>query len=96
MSNKSASKLTVVTDKTLVQTIYSVRSQQVMLDSDLAILYGVTTKAFNQAVKRNLERFPDDFRFQLTEQEHKVLRSQIATSNAGRGGRRYPPYVFTE
>lgn len=96
MSNKSASKLAVVTDKTLVQTIYSVRSQQVMLDSDLAILYGVTTKAFNQAVKRNLERFPDDFRFQLTEQEHEVLRSQIVTSNAGRGGRRYLPYVFTE
>ena len=77
-----------------------------MLDADLAALYGTTTKAFNQAVKRNLERFPADFRFQLTVEEAEAvrlrivtenLRSQIVTSNsAARGGRRYLPYAFTE
>lgn len=67
-----------------------------MLDSDLAELYGVPTKRFNEQVKRNLARFPDDFMFQLTEEEHAALRSQFATSNIGRGGRRYAPYVFTE
>jgi len=96
MPNNSSSKLTVVTDKILTQAIYRVRSQQVMLDSDLAILYGVTTKAFNQAVKRNLERFTDDCRFKLTGTEHEILSSKNVTSTAGRGGRRYLPYAFTE
>lgn len=76
--------------------IYLVRKQKVMLDSDLAVLYGVTTKVFNQAVGRNLQRFPEDFRFQLTTEEFESLRSQIVTSKKGRGGRRYLPYVFTE
>jgi hypothetical protein len=67
-----------------------------MLDSDLAELYGVGTKVLNQAVKRNLERFPEDFMIQLTPEEARSLRSQTVTSNAGRGGRRYPPYAFTE
>jgi hypothetical protein len=67
-----------------------------MLDSDLAELYGVVTKALNQAVKRNIERFPDDFMFRLTDDEHASLRSQIVTSTASRGGRRYAPYAFTE
>ena len=67
-----------------------------MLDEDLADLYGVETKRLTEQVKRNLERFPDDFMFQLGRDEAKILRSQIATSNAGRGGRRYAPYVFTE
>ena len=75
--------------------IYVVRGQQVMLDRDLAMLYQVETKVFNQAVTRNIERFPDTFRFQLTKEEFDSLRSQIATSN-GRGGRRYRPYMFTE
>ena len=75
--------------------IYIIRGQQVMLDSDLAMLYQVETKAFNQAVSRNIERFPENFRFQLTKEEFDALRSQIATSN-GRGGRRYRPYMFTE
>lgn len=66
-----------------------------MLDSDLAMLYQVETKVFNQAVSRNIERFPENFRFQLTKEEFEALRSQIATSN-GRGGRRYRPYMFTE
>ena len=67
-----------------------------MLDSDLAELYGVTTKRLNEQVRRNLSRFPDDFMFQLTESETRLLRSQIATSKEGRGGRRYLPYAFTE
>ena len=67
-----------------------------MLDEDLARIYCVTTKQLNQQLKRNEERFPVDFAFQLTAQEVTALRSQIATSNVGRGGRRYRPFVFTE
>lgn len=79
--------------------IYSVRGKQVMLDSDLAELYHVETRVFNQAVKRNINRFPEHFRFQLTESEFKNLRSQFVTSsgrNSAHGGRRYMPYAFTE
>lgn len=82
--------------------IYVIRNQQVMIDSDLAMLYQVETKRLNEAVKRNIARFPEEFRFQLTEEEAKSLRSQIATSNnmpeedGKKGGRRYLPYVFTE
>lgn len=72
------------------------RGQRVLRDSDLAALYGVTTKRFNEQVRRNLARFPADFMFQLTAEEVTGLRSQIATSNVGRGGRRYAPYAFTE
>ena len=75
--------------------IFNIRGKQVMLDRDLAVLYGVETKALNQAVKRNLERFPEDFMFQLTENEYNSFRSQFVTSN-GRGGNRYLPTVFTE
>jgi hypothetical protein len=78
------------------QAIFLIRGQKVMLDVDLAELYGVPTKAFNRAVKRNLERFPKDFMFQLTYQEVRALRCQFGTSNKGRGGRRYLPYAFTE
>ena len=81
--------------KDIKSLIYVVRGQQVMMDSDLAMLYQVETKAFNQAVSRNIERFPENFRFQLTKEEFDALRLQIATSN-GRGGRRYRPYMFTE
>jgi hypothetical protein len=76
--------------------IHEVRGQKVMLDSGLARLYEVETKVLNQAVKRNMKRFPPDFMFQLTENEVTALRSQFVTSNTGRGGRRYAPYVFTE
>lgn len=85
----------VAETKDIKSLIYVVRGQQVMLDSDLAMIYQVETKVFNQAVSRNIERFPENFRFQLTKEEFDTLRSQIATSN-GRGGRRYRPYVFTE
>jgi hypothetical protein len=76
--------------------IYLLRSQKVMLDADLAALYQVPTKAFNQAVRRNLERFPDDFMFQLTSEEARLLRSHFVTSRVGHGGSRYLPFVFTE
>ena len=76
--------------------IYEIRGYKVMLDSDLADLYEVPTKRLNEAVKRNLARFPKHYMFQLTNEEFESLRSQIATSNKTRGGRRYMPYVFTE
>ena len=77
--------------------IYIVRGQKVMLDSDLAELYGVLTKNLNKAVKRNIDRFPPDFMFQLSEEEFEVLRFQFGTSKRPtRGGRRYMPFVFTE
>lgn len=76
--------------------IFVVRGRQVMLDEDLADLYGVETKRLIQQVKRNSKRFPEDFMFQLDQAEAEALRSQIATSKDGRGGRRYAPYVFTE
>jgi phage regulator Rha-like protein len=76
--------------------IYLIRGCKVMLDSDLAELYQVPTKVLNQAVRRNFERFPSDFMFQLNEEELENLRSQIVTSKVGRGGRRYMPYAFTE
>jgi len=73
-----------------------IREQKVMLDSDLAELYGVETRVLNQSVQRNPARFPKDFMFQLTEEEHESLRSQFVISKKGKGGRRYMPYVFTE
>lgn len=76
--------------------IYVIRGQRVMLDSDLAALYGVETKRLNEQVKRNVIRFPSDFMFQLSDQEFESLRSQFATSNVEKGGRRYQPFVFTE
>jgi len=76
--------------------IHLIRGQKVMIDSDLAELYQVATKRLNEAVKRNLERFPEDFMFQMTGEEDESLRSQFATSNKGRGGRRHLPYAFTE
>src|SRR5258707_836246 len=77
--------------------IHSVRGEKVIFDTDLATVYGVTPKRLNETVRRNHERFPPDFCFQLTSSEWQILRSQIATSKrAGRGGRRYLPLVFTE
>ena len=79
----------------IAQSIRWIRSQKVLLDSDLAALYGVQTKNLNKAVKRNAERFPADFMFQLTPEELRTLRFQFGTSKA-RGGLRYRPYAFTE
>jgi len=76
-------------------SIIQIRNERVILDADLAKLYGVETKVLVQAVKRNIDRFPDDFMFQLSKYEFERLRSQFVTSNK-RGGRRTPPYAFTE
>lgn len=76
--------------------IQVVREQKILLDSDLAHLYNVPTKVLMQAIKRNRERFPSDFMFQLDDSEWTSLRSQFVTSKTGRGGRRYAPYAFTE
>ena len=76
--------------------VYEIRGQKVMLDSDLASLYEIETSALNRAVKRNIERFPEIFMFQLTESEQESLRCQFGISKEGKGGRRYLPYVFTE
>jgi phage regulator Rha-like protein len=85
------------TDLALIQQrIYTIRGVRVILDSDLAAIYGVETKALNRAVKRNRDRFPKDFMFQLSEDEWKSLRYQIGTSSLGHGGRRTRPYAFTE
>ena len=84
----------IIPDEILMSKIYLIRDQKVMLDKDLAEMYGVETKVFNQAVKRNIERFPDDFIFELTKEETETLRSQIVTSK--RGGTRYMPLAFTE
>ncbi|HXK31386.1 MAG TPA: ORF6N domain-containing protein [Candidatus Paceibacterota bacterium] len=78
------------------RSIILVRGQKVMLDSSLAVLYNVPTSRLNEAVKRNRGRFPSDFMFQLSKTEHALLLSQFAISKKGRGGRRRPPYVFTE
>ncbi len=85
-----------ITKKLVTEKILHVRGIPVMLDNELADVYGVETKVFNQAVKRNIERFPEEFRFQLTDKEFEDLRSQIVTSSGNYGGRRYLPYVFTE
>jgi ORF6N domain len=76
--------------------ILILRHHKVILDTDLAQLYGVPVKRLNEQVKRNRERFPPDFMFQLNPKEQELLRSQFATSKEGRGGRRYPPFAFTE
>jgi hypothetical protein len=78
------------------RSILLIRGHKVLLDVHLAALYGVTTKRLNEQVRRNRARFPEDFMFQLTADEIASLRSQFATSNKGRGGRRYAPYAFTE
>ena len=87
--------IAIITSETIENFIYVIRGQRVMLDFDLARIYGFTTKSFNQQVRRNIERFDDDFMFRLTQEEYRqILRSQIVTSSWG--GTRYPPYAFNE
>jgi hypothetical protein len=88
--------MSIMTIEQIEKSIHLMRGHRIMLDSDLAKIFGVTTKQLNQAVKRNLTRFPEDFMFQVTEIERESLRSQSVTSNVGRGGRRYLPFAFTE
>lgn len=86
----------LVPDEVLLTRIYYIRGQKVMLDKDLAELYGVQTKVLKQAVKRNISRFPEDFMFELSNNELEILRSQIVTSRLNWGGSRYLPMAFTE
>jgi len=109
-TKKSPSKRVTVSVQLIERRIYLIRGHKVMIDVDLAEFYEVTTKRFNQQVRRNMKRFPEDFMFQLTKKEAEALRSQfatsntsqgglraqLATSNTGRGGRRYLPFAFTE
>lgn len=87
---------TIIPQEPIEQLIRIVRGQKVILDTDLAQIYGVLTWRLNEQVKRNRSRFPADFMFQLSDEENKALTSQIARSNKGRGGRRTRPYAFTE
>ena len=106
VENPEANELVTNCDRLAIpieKLIHPIRGQQVMLDSDLAKLYGVETRALNQAVKRNIERFPEDFMFQLSKEEFDSLRSQIVKSNlksqnvtSSWGGTRKMPFVFTE
>ncbi len=101
MSEKNTEQTAIVPIDTghIRELVYTVRGVQVMLDADLAQLYQVETKALNRAVNRNIARFPEDFRFQLTKDEYDSLRCQFGTSSetdSGHGGRRYLPYAYTE
>ncbi|MBC8290287.1 MAG: ORF6N domain-containing protein [Planctomycetes bacterium] len=96
MAKKKTSSGTTIEPAQIEQSILVVRGLRVMLDSDLAKLYGVTTGRLNEQVSRNRDRFPDDFAFQLTQQEFTSLISQNAISKTGRGGRRKRAWVFTE
>lgn len=100
MSEEVAAEIILANNVEIRNLIYTIRNQQVMLDSDLAALYGVETKSLNQAAKRNKERFPEDFRFQIAHEDLEVIRSQIVTLR-GQGnekaiGRTCLPYVYTE
>lgn len=86
----------LIPEERITNVILLLRGHKVMLDADLAVLYGVDTRELVQAVKRNAKRFPSDFMFQLTVDEFTRLRSQVVISKPGRGGRRTPPYAFTE
>jgi hypothetical protein len=94
MGKKKASR-SLIPQERVEKAILLLRGEKVLLDADLAVLYGVETKVLIQAVKRNRDRFPKDFMFQLTKKEFAILRSQSVTSSSW-GGRRYPPYAFTE
>jgi hypothetical protein len=86
----------LIPEKRILSIILVIRGKKVILDSDLATLYGVETRRLNEQVRRNIDKFPEDFMFQLAKEEFTNLKSQIATSSSGWGGRRKPPLVFTE
>jgi len=95
--SKSAKQVPAISDAAVMSRIHTVRGHKVMLDRDLAQLYGVETKALKQAVRRNMERFPEDFMFEMSKEELEQWRSQTVTSNSGdRMGLRYAPFCFTE
>lgn len=86
----------LIEDRHIISKIHMVRGQKVMIDRDLAELYGVETKRLKEQVRRNISRFPDDFMFEMTSEEFRNWRSQIATSNSDKMGLRHPPFCFTE
>ena len=86
----------ILSEETISNKIYFIRGQKVMLDRDLALLYGIETKRLKEQVKRNVNRFPEDFMFELTKKEFENWRSQFATSNSEKMGLRYSPMAFTE
>ena len=94
--NRNLTSSLAVSVQLVERKIYLIRGHKVMIDVDLAALYGVPTKRLNEQVQRNLKRFPEDFMFQLTKEEAEALRSQFVISKPGRGGRRYLPCAFTE
>ena len=96
MTNPKSENRIVISSRQIEGCIFLIRGEKVILDSDLADLYGVETKALKRAVRRNRARFPEDFMFQLNNQEVIRLRCQNGTSKTGRGGSRYLPYAFTE
>jgi hypothetical protein len=91
----ASKEISVIAEENIVSKIYFIRKHKVMLDADLAELYGVETKVLKQAVKRNIDRFPDDFMFELTQTENEILKSQIGTLKRGQHSK-YLPYAFTE
>lgn len=96
MAKKKKEHKVSIPEEVLMQRIYLIRDKKVMLDRDLAELYGVQTKRLKERVRRNIERFPEDFMFEMTKEELENWRSQFASSNKEKMGLRYPPFVFTE
>jgi len=96
MKEKESTRNIALSEEILVSKIYVIRGQKVMIDRDLAELYGVETKVLKQAVKRNIDRFPPDFMFEMTKDELQNWRSQFVTSNSDKMGLRYSPFCFTE
>jgi len=96
MSATGQTNKVTIPDEVLMDKIYFIRGQKVMLDRDLAELYGAETKRLKEAVKRNIDRFPEDFMFEMTKEEFEHWRTQFATSKSDQMGLRYAPYCFTE
>ena len=96
MNNNQLLNLLSIENKNIEECIYKIRGQQVMFDSDVAFFFGTEIKKLNQQMKRNIERFPEDFCFQLNSNEFKSLRSQNVTIDIEQGKRKYLPYVYTE
>ena len=94
--NQPGTSESLIPDERIANKVFLIRGIKVMLDQDLAELYDVETRILVRNVRRNIDRFPEDFMFQLTKKEDEVLKSQIGISKKGRGGRRYLPYAFTE
>ena len=96
MEKKSTQDLQILPNKNIEDCIFTIRDQQVMLDSDIAVFFAIDVKRLNQQMKRNNYRFPEDFCFRLNSKEFNILRSQNVTFSSSTKGRKYPPYVYTE